>query len=98
MRKKTRRMMTMGDRCYTEVYCRKDDQERFEDLGFGADDWEMEEYEDKPYIQLYDSQCNYGGYNPLHELADEGIPFHGSHSEGGEYSAACFAAADCEIA
>lgn len=48
-------------------------------------------------INLTEDQANYGWYNELGELARRGIPFFGSHSSGGEYSASVFASYNGEI-
>jgi hypothetical protein len=48
-------------------------------------------------IDLTEDQANYGWYDQLRELARRDIPFFGSHSAGGEYSASVFASYNEEI-
>jgi hypothetical protein len=88
----------MSDTCYSELRCRRIDQERFEDEGFGTDNYYQCLCKGKLYIEMYDDQCNYGAQTQLQALAAEGIPFYGSHGSGDEYPAAVYAAADGEIA
>jgi hypothetical protein len=88
----------MSDTCYCELRIRKDDQERFEELGFGTERSYEKACEGKPYIDVYDEQCNYGAQTELEGLATEGIPFYGAHGAGDDYQEAAFASADGEIA
>jgi hypothetical protein len=46
----------MGDRCYMSVTCRRQDQQRFEELGFRL---ELEQSTDAPIIEMVDEEANY---------------------------------------
>lgn len=76
----------MGDRAYTEVICRAEDAEVFEDLGFG----EQEYWKELPpgVSFLLDEEANYGHSSSLRELAERGCVFIARHDAGGDYDAA----------
>ena len=68
----------MGDRCYMQVTCRRQDQSRFEELGFHL---EFEQSDNCPVIEMIDEEANYAhsGHLPTD------IPFLASHGAGGNY-------------
>lgn len=68
----------MGDRCYMTVHCRRQDRQRFEDLGFQVvwgDDT------NSPVIDLIDEEANYAHAGKM--PAD--VPYYGTWSAGSEY-------------
>ena len=85
----------MGDRCFIEITLRREDLSRF-----GAhvpatpgEAWWDRITEDNPdtvTVSVY--EANYGWYDERDEAAKAGIPFYGTHSEGGEYGPYAFAA------
>jgi hypothetical protein len=68
----------MGDRCYMQVTCRRQDRARFEELGFEP---EFEDSKDSPLITLADEEANYAHYNDM----PVDIPYYGSNGSGGDY-------------
>ena len=68
----------MGDRCYMQVTCRRQDQSRFEELGFSL---EFEQSADSPIVELIDEEANYAHAD---ELPTE-VPFLAQHGAGGNY-------------
>jgi hypothetical protein len=87
----------MGDRCYVSLTCRREDQELFEDIGFCLG-WDEKREGNSPFIEMEAEQANYAAYDDLHVLAEQGVPFYGSHDQGGDYAAGIFASAGGEIA
>ena len=71
----------MGDRCYMEVYCRRCDVARFEDLGF------VDEGDEGEGVRMVDEEANFAhsGHMPTD------IPWHGHSSDGADYGAASYA-------
>jgi len=65
----------MGDRCYMEITCRREDQGRFEALGFTA------QGSASPFVEMVDDQANYAHYGNL----PTDIPYHGHFGAGSEY-------------
>jgi hypothetical protein len=92
----------MGDRCYLEITMRRADLPRFgsavgekpDENWWDADD-PVTDHPDLVTVQLY--EANYALYDQRHEAAKAGIPFYGTHGEGGEYGAYAFAALDGEM-
>ena len=74
----------MGDRCYMEITCHKQDQERFTALGFVAQDWKQD---NSALVVVVDEQANYGHCGDL----PTDIPYHGFSGSGGDYGEAVFA-------
>jgi hypothetical protein len=68
----------MGDRCYMSVTCRRQDRDRFEELGFHL---EFESSPESPVIEMVDEEANYAHANDM--PAD--IPYYGYNSAGGHY-------------
>lgn len=68
----------MGDRCYMQVTCRRQDQDTFEALGFVL---EYDEAPDSPIIELADEEANYAHCGKL----PTNIPFTAWHGAGGDY-------------
>ena len=68
----------MGDCCYMQITCRRQDQKRFEELGFHL---EFDESPNSHLVELIDEEANYAHYNSL----PTDIPYHGDHGAGGEY-------------
>lgn len=68
----------MGDRCYMQVTCRRQDQSTFEALGFHLD---FEEAPDCPIVELIDEEANYAHHGDLPTK----VPFLASHGPGGNY-------------
>ena len=82
----------MGDRCYMHVTCLRQDQSKFEDLGFHH---EFEEAPHSPIIEMADDEANYAhtGKLPL-------VPFTAWHDAGGDYGAGrivCDGKEMCEV-
>ena len=76
-----------------ELRCRRQDQERFEALGFTAQDW------DKPAsnsatIQMVDEEANYAHSGDL----PTDIPYHGVHGAGYDYGSGAYACDGKELA
>lgn len=76
----------MGDRAYVRITCRREDSERFEQLGFVEDDSESD-----IAVSMVDDEANYAHYSALTALAKAGIVFFGWHEAGGEYDGSMFA-------
>lgn len=74
----------MGDRCYMEITCHKQDQERFTALGFVAQDWKQD---NSALVVVVDEQANYGHCGDL----PTDLPYHGFSGSGGDYGEAVFA-------
>jgi hypothetical protein len=68
----------MGDRCYMQITCRRQDRARFEDLGFIL---EFEESPASSLVVMADDEANYAHCDEL--PAD--IPWHGFNGSGGNY-------------
>jgi len=92
----------MGDRCCLEMTLRGTDLPRF--AAFvgaqpGEEWWNALDTADHPdlvTVQLY--EANYGLLDERTAAAKAGIPFHGTHGAGGEYSGHAFASIDGEMA
>ena len=69
----------MGDRCYFEIKCRKQDTKPFEELGFTAQDWQ--EGEPLGAATMIDEEANYAHYDAL----PTNIPWTGTNAAGGNY-------------
>ncbi len=76
----------MGDRAYVRVTCRREDAERFQQLGFVEDDCEG-----GIAVSMVNDEANYTHYSKLTALAKAGIVFFGWHDEAGEYDGSMFA-------
>lgn len=74
----------MGDRCYMQVTCRRQDQSTFEALGFHV---EFEQSPDSPIVELIDEEANYAHADHL----PTDIPFTAWHGAGGNYGDGKFA-------
>lgn len=91
----------MGDRCYLELTMRRVDLARFAPLVDAHPDkkwWDDECGHDTPElvkVQVY--EANYAWYEERMAAAQAGIPFYGTHSDGGSYSAYDFVALDGEM-
>lgn len=68
----------MGDRCYMQITCRRQDIPLFEALGFHLD---FEQTPDSPLVELIDEEANYAHYDAL----PRDVPYHGFHSAGDNY-------------
>ncbi|TXT46361.1 MAG: hypothetical protein FD140_4497 [Limisphaerales bacterium] len=68
----------MGDRCYMQVTCRREDIPEFEALGFHV---EFEQSQDSPIVELIDEEANYAHA----DLLPTDIPFTATHGAGGNY-------------
>ena len=68
----------MSDRCYMEITCRPQDQERFEALGFVAQDWKQES---PALVILVDEEADYAHSGNL----PPDVPYHGFNGPGGNY-------------
>ena len=76
----------MGDRAYVRITCRREDAERFEEIGFVEDDAESD-----VAVSMVDNEANYANYSALTALAKAGIVFFGWHDAGCEYDGSIFA-------
>ena len=76
----------MGDRAYVRITCRREDAERFEEIGFVEDDAESD-----VAVSMVDNEANYATYSALTALAKAGIVFFGWHDAGCEYDGSMFA-------
>lgn len=83
----------MGDLCYMTVTCRRQDQKRFEALGFHVEYVEDNETQTGETIALVDEEANYGHCGNL----PTDIPWTGEHAEGGDYGPAVLACDGKEI-
>ena len=72
----------MGDRCYMSLVCRRQDKERFEELGFV-----LNCRDEGPLLEMEDAEANYAHCGDL----PKDIPYHGSHGAGGDYGPGVFA-------
>ena len=68
----------MGDRCYMSVTCRRQDQSRFEALGFVL---ESEASPESPVIEMSDMEANYAH---AEEMPTD-IPYYGIYGAGSNY-------------
>lgn len=68
----------MGDRCYMQVTCRRQDIPLFEALGFHL---EFEQSPDCAVVELIDEEANYAHADQL----PAEVPFLASHGAGGNY-------------
>ena len=72
----------MGDRCYMEITCRRQDQERFRALGFEV----QSEEANTRCLTMVDAEANYAHSGDL----PTDIPYHGFNGPAFEYgSGAC---------
>lgn len=76
----------MGDRAYVRITCRREDAERFRELGFVEVD-----AENKIAVSMVDDEANYAHYGALNALAKAGIVYFGWHEPGCEYDGSMFA-------
>jgi hypothetical protein len=76
----------MGDRAYVRITCRREDAERFEEIGFVEDDAESD-----VAVSMVDNEANYADYSALTALAKAGIVSFGWHDAGCEYDGSMFA-------
>ena len=76
----------MGDRAYVRITCRREDVERFQQLGFVED-----EAESDVTVSMVDDEANYAHYSSLTALAKAGVVFFGWHDAGCEYDGSMFA-------
>ena len=74
----------MGDRCYMELTCRKEDSSRFEELGFIA---QVESYEFPNCVEMVDYEAKYAHAEDL----PKDIVYFGSHEGGDGYRPESFA-------
>ena len=74
----------MSDRCYMEITCRKEDQGRFEALGFVAQDWKQES---PALVVMVDEEADYAHCGNL----PTDIPYHGFNGPGGNFGLGTFA-------
>ena len=84
----------MGDRCFIEITMRREDLSRFGahvHAEPGAEWWDriVDDNPDTATVSVL--EANYGWYDERVEAASAGIPFYGTHSEGGEYGPYAFA-------
>jgi len=89
----------MGDRCYLEITMRRADLPLFAPhVDAGADDewWDIaddvDNHPDLVTVGVY--EANYAWQSARDAAAASGIPFFGTHEEGGEYGPGGFAACD----
>ncbi len=68
----------MGDRCYMSVTCRRQDQARFEVLGFQI---EFADDKNAPVIEMIDEEANYGHCDEM----PTDIPYYGAYAAGSNY-------------
>ena len=68
----------MGDRCYMSVTCRRQDQARFEALGFQIG---YGEDQNTSVIEMIDEEANYAHYDKL----PTDIPYYGTWAAGSNY-------------
>lgn len=92
----------MGDRCHLEMTLRRADLTKFAPFVDAQPDkawWDDEDEMDNPdlvTVRIY--EANYGLLDERMAAAKAGIPFHGTHGEGGEYGGYAFASIDGEMA
>lgn len=89
----------MGDRCYVEMTMRPPDLLRFAPFVRTADErwWDdLDEQNNPDLVTVRVYEANYAWYDERAAAAADGMPFFGTHGEGGEYGAYAFAAADGE--
>jgi hypothetical protein len=93
------RQITMGDRAYLGMTCRKEDEGKItERLGeaeevfevYGPDKTTVLEH----LLDLRWQEVNYAGEDYRDELAVDGIPFYGWHDQGDTYGPGVFASID----
>ncbi len=70
----------MGDRCYMQITCRRQDQDKFAALGFTAQDWDNPE-PNSAVIVMVDEEANYAHASEL----PRDIPYYGFNGAGGNY-------------
>ncbi|MCX6896788.1 MAG: hypothetical protein NTZ16_15115 [Verrucomicrobia bacterium] len=70
----------MGDRCYMSVTCRREDQARFEELGFVL---EVEPTSESLVIEMVDEEANYAHADQM----PTDIPYTAAHGGGSNYGA-----------
>jgi len=76
----------MGDGACVRVTCRREDAERFQQLGFVED-----EAESDIAVSMVDDEANHAHYSAMTALAKAGVVFCGWHDAGGEYDGSMFA-------
>ncbi len=81
----------MGDRCFSSVIARVEDQQKFKDIGYRL------EYDRNNLVEMVDEAANYANTDELEELAEQNIPFIGYHDSGGGYSAGKFVSFGGEV-
>ena len=95
----------MGDRCYMEIVCRREDVPLFEQVGFllrggcSFRDGRLQcDYADEAgsaVVHLSQDEANYacqvGSGSAGFGLLPKGVPFYGTHSAGGDYGDGVFA-------
>ena len=91
----------MGDRCYLEMTLRRADLTRLAPHVDAPPDekWWDEEAEEKDsgLVTVTVHEANYAWTDERREAAEAGIPFFGSHGEGGEYGPYAFASLDGDL-
>lgn len=75
----------MGDRCYMEIHCRRQDAARFDDLGFVNQDEDAGPPDQT--IHMVDEQANYAHYDTM----PTDVPWLGSSGMGGSYNSTVWA-------
>jgi hypothetical protein len=80
-------VMTMGDRAYVRITCRREDAARFEQLGFVDE----ETAKNGCAVAMVEEAANYAHYSTLTEVAKDRIVFFGWHDPGCEYDGSMFA-------
>ena len=68
------------------ITCRRQDQGRFEALGFAVQDWNNPT-SDSATIVMVDEEANYAHCSTL----PTDIPYHGVHGPGGDYGSGAYA-------
>ncbi len=92
----------MGDRCYLELTQRKADLPRFAPFVDAKPEEEWWDYQDDidghpDLVTCCVYEANYAWYDERQAAAKAGIPFYGTHGDGGEYGPYAFAALDGEM-
>ena len=85
----------MGDRCYLEMTMRRGDLPRFAPhVGAAADErWWTEDEPDAgnpDLVRVRVHEAEYGWFDEREAAAKAGIPFIGTHGQGGEYGSHAF--------
>jgi hypothetical protein len=92
----------MGDRCFLEMTIRREDLPKFaRHVDAKPDEEWWDDLHDHPsnprLVSVSVNEANYGWLDERQEAAEAGIPFFGSHDEGGCYGGYAFAAMDGEM-